>query len=105
MTQPSTGPVTDADIESIKTYNDYIEIYGKIVNNYYDNAQKKLDEYGLSDDATFQSMKEGIEQGIQEQKDAYGSMGNKKLMGKEDLVKFLKEYRDELQSFVDSIGQ
>lgn len=104
-TQPSTGPVTDADIEAIKTYNDYIEIYGKIANNYYDNAQKKLDEYGLSDDATFQSMKEGIDQGVQQQKDAYGSMGTKKLMGKEELVKFLKEYRDELQTFVDSIGQ
>lgn len=105
MTKPSTGPVTDADIEAIKTYNDYITVYGKIVNHYLDSYKAKMDEYGLADEATFQSMKEGIDQSVQQQKDAYGSMGTKKLMGKEELVKFLKEYRDELQTFVDSIGQ
>lgn len=104
-TSPSTPPVADSDIEAIKTYNDYITVYGKIVNHYLDSYKAKMDEYGLADEATFQSMKEGIDQGVQQQKDAYGSMGTKKLMGKEELVKFLKEYRDELQTFVDSIGQ
>lgn len=80
-------------------------IYGKIVNHYLDSYKAKMDEYGLADEATFQSMKEGIDQGVQQQKEAYGSMGTKKLMGKEELVKFLKEYRDELKKAVDSIGQ
>lgn len=64
-----------------------------------------MEEYGLSDEATYQSLKDGVEQGIQQQKDTYGSMGSNKIIAKDDLVKFLKEYRDELQTFVDSLGQ
>lgn len=105
VSSTSSEPVSDSEIESIKTYNDYLDVYGRIVNNYLDNYKAKMDEYGLADEATYAEMKKGVEEGVQQQKEAYGSMGNKKVVGKSDLVKFLKEYRDELQAFVDTVAQ
>lgn len=103
-TVQSTGSVSNEEIERIETYNDYITVYGKIVNNYIDNYKAKMDEYGLGDDATYQSLKDGVDQGVQEQKNIYGAMGSQKIIGKSELVTFLKEYRDELQAVVDSLG-
>lgn len=105
VSSTSSEPVSDSEIESIKTYNDYLDVYGRIVNNYLDNYKAKMDEYGLADEATYAEMKKGVEEGVQQQKEAYGSIGNKKVVGKSDLVKFLKEYRDELQAFVDTVAQ
>lgn len=97
--------ISDSEIESIQTYNDYITVYGKIVEAYIENYKAKMNEYAIVDETTFQSMKAGVEQSLKEQKKSFGNMGTKKVIGKENLVKFLKSYRDQLQTYVDNIGK
>lgn len=62
-------------------------------------------EYGLTDEATYIQIKEGVDKELQKQKDEYGSMGSSKILGKDTLVQFLKDYRNQLQELVNAIGQ
>lgn len=97
--------ISDSEIESIQTYNDYITVYGKIVNAYLENYKNKMNEYTVVDETVFQSIKSGVEQGLNDQKKSFGKMGTKKIIGKENMVQYLKSYRDQLQSYVDNIGK
>ena len=97
--------ISDSEIESIQTYNDYITVYGKIVNAYLENYKNKMNEYTVVDETVFQSVKAGVEQGLNDQKKSFGKMGTKKIIGKENMVQYLKSYRDQLQSYVDNIGK
>ena len=98
----SFNPVdtSDATIESIATYDDYLTMYQLIVNEYLSNYEAAMAQYGLTDATTFQSMRDGVEEGIAQQKQAYGAMRKSPIVGKSDLVQFLKDYRDELNSYV-----
>lgn len=98
----SFNPVdtSDATIESIATYDDYLTMYQLIVNEYLSNYEAAMAQYGLTDATTFQSMRDGIEEGIAQQKQAYGAMRRSPIVGKSDLVQFLKDYRDELNAYV-----
>ncbi|MFX3926883.1 hypothetical protein ACJBXN_10560, partial [Streptococcus suis] len=40
---------SDATIESIKTYSDYMKIYELIVNEYITNYENMVSQYGLGD--------------------------------------------------------
>ncbi|MEY8435050.1 hypothetical protein AALA56_04320 [Streptococcus hyointestinalis] len=98
----SFNPVdtSDATIESIATYDDYLTMYQLIVNEYLSNYEAAMAQYGLTDATTFQSMRDGVEEGIAQQKQAYGAMRRSPIVGKSDLVQFLKDYRDELNAYV-----
>ena len=98
----SFNPVdtSDATIESIATYDDYLTMYQLIVNEYLSNYEAAMAQYGLTDATTFQSMRDGVEEGIAQQKQAYGAMRKSHIVGKSDLVQFLKDYRDELDAYV-----
>ena len=98
----SFNPVdtSDATIESIATYDDYLTMYQLIVNEYLSNYEAAMAQYGLTDATTFQSMRDGVEEGIAQQKQAYGAMRKSLIVGKSDLVQFLKDYRDELDAYV-----
>ena len=98
----SFNPVdtSDATIESIATYDDYLTMYQLIVNEYLSNYEAAMAQYGLTDATTFQSMRDGVEEGIAQQKQAYGAMRKSPIVGKSDLVQFLKDYRDELNAYV-----
>ena len=98
----SFNPVdtSDATIESIATYDDYLTMYQLIANEYLSNYEAAMAQYGLTDATTFQSMRDGVEEGIAQQKQAYGAMRKSPIVGKSDLVQFLKDYRDELNAYV-----
>lgn len=98
----SFNPVdtSDATIESIATYDDYLTMYQLIVNEYLSNYEAAMAQYGLTDATTFKSMRDGVEEGIAQQKQAYGAMRKSPIVGKSDLVQFLKDYRDELNAYV-----
>ena len=98
----SFNPVdtSDATIESIATYDDYLTMYQLIVNEYLSNYEAAMAQYGLTDATTLQSMRDGVEEGIAQQKQAYGAMRKSPIVGKSDLVQFLKDYRDELNAYV-----
>lgn len=96
---------SDATIESIKTYDDYMTMYEFIVNEYITNYEAAVEQYGLGDDSGYQTMRDQVTASVEQQKAQYGAMGNAKIIGKEELVTFLKEYRDELKTFTDQMAQ
>jgi hypothetical protein len=95
--------VSDETIGSINTYNDYLAMYWKIVEDYFANYEDAIRDTVLWDEATFTEMKKSYEESYESQKDMYGSMGDMPLVGKDDLVEFLIEYRDSLAKATDSI--
>ena len=101
----SPKDVSDKTIESIKTYGDYLAMYKAIIDDYWANYESVIKGTILYDEASFQEMKDGLDEGFKEQEELYGSMKNKRLVGKSDLVQYLKDYRDGLKEYVDSIEE
>lgn len=94
---------SDATIESIVTYANYLDMYELIVNEYIANYEAAVKQYGVGDDSSYQTMKEEVTATLEQQKQQYGPM-NAPIIGKEDLVQFLKDYRDELKTYTDNLA-
>jgi len=95
---------SDATIRSISTYNDYITMYSKIVDEYLTNLQNAVAGTVLDDANTIEQMKQETLKSLEEQKKEYGAMGNTKIIGKDSLVEFLKNYRNGLKEYTDNIS-
>ena len=95
---------SDATIRSISTYNDYITMYSKIVDEYLTNYQNAVAGTVLDDANTIEQMKQETLKSLEEQKKEYGAMGNTKIVGKDSLVEFLKNYRNGLKEYTDNIS-
>lgn len=95
---------SDATIESISTYNDYLTMCSKIVDEYLTNYQNAVAGTVLDDTNTIEQMKQETLKSLEEQKKEYGAMGNKKIIGKDSLVEFLKNYRNGLKEYTDNIS-
>lgn len=95
---------SDATIESISTYNDYLTMYSKIVDEYLTNYQNAVAGTVLDDANTIEQMKQKSLKSLEEQKKEYGPMGNTKIVGKDSLVEFLKNYRNGLKEYTDNIS-
>lgn len=89
---------SDATIESISTYNDYLTMYSKIVDEYLTNYQNAVAGTVLDDANTIEQMKQESLKSLEEQ------MGNTKIVGKDSLVEFLKNYRNGLKEYTDNIS-
>lgn len=97
---------SDETIESMVTYNDYLDMCQKILDDYYTNYQNVISGTVLDDcGATMETIKEQNEEAFEEQKSEYASLGDAKLVEKEALVQYLESYRDGLQAYIDSIAQ
>lgn len=95
---------SDATIGSISTYNDYLTMYSKIVDEYLTNYQNAVAGTVLDDANTIEQMKQETLKSLEEQKKEYGAMGNTKIIGKDSLVEFLKNYRNGLKEYTDNIS-
>lgn len=95
---------SDATIRSISTYNDYITMYSKIIDEYLTNYQNAVAGTVLDDANTIEQMKQETLKSLEEQKKEYGAMGNTKIIGKDSLVEFLKNYRNGLKEYTDNIS-
>ena len=95
---------SDTTIESISTYNDYLTMYSKIVDEYLTNYQNAVAGTVLDDANTIEQMKQESLKSWEEQKKEYGPMGNTKIVGKDSLVEFLKNYRNGLKEYTDNIS-
>ena len=93
--------VSDETIESIKTYEDYLTMCEKIVNNYYTEADEAFKGTALEDSASIQELKDSAKKEMEEQKKQYGPLKKAPIQGKEEIIKFLKEYRDSLHEQVE----
>ena len=95
---------SDTTIESISTYNDYLTMYSKIVDEYLTNYQNAVAGTVLDDANTIEQMKQESLKSLEEQKKEYAPMGNTKIVGKDSLVEFLKNYRNGLKEYTDNIS-
>lgn len=93
--------VSDETIESIQTYEDYLTMYEKIVNNYYTEADEAFKGTALEDSASIQELKDSTKKEMEEQKKQYGPLKKAPIQGKEEIIQFLKEYRDSLHDQVE----
>ena len=104
-TAPDTGAgVSDSEIEGIKTYKDYLDVYSKILTTFLTDYENLFKDTVLYDETAFAEMKKEYETSLEEQKKQYEDLGTKALVGKESLVSFLKNYRDGLNSYIDSMS-
>ncbi len=97
--------VSDATIESIRTYGDYLVMYRMITDDYLANYESAVKGTILYDEETFREMKEDMDEAFEEQEEEYGPIKDKKLVGKDDLVEFLKDYRDSLKETTDTYAE
>lgn len=95
---------SDATIESISTYNDYLTMYSKIVDEYLTNYQNAVAGTVLDNANTIEQMKQETLKSLEEQKKEYSAMGNTKIIGKDSLVEYLKNYRNGLKEYIVNIS-
>ena len=93
--------VSDETIESIQTYEDYLTMCEKIVNNYYTEADEAFKGTALEDSASIQELKDSTKKEMEEQKKQYGPLKKAPIQGKEEVIKTLKDYRDNLHEQVE----
>ncbi|GCF92464.1 hypothetical protein NRIC_03550 [Enterococcus florum] len=96
--------VSDETIESISTYDDYLAMFNKIVENYLSEYENAIKDTILYDPQLFEEQKAQYAEAVEQQKEEYGSMGNKKIVGKSTLVDYLKTYRDSLNDYIETVN-
>jgi hypothetical protein len=93
--------VSDTTIESIKTYEDYLIMNEKIIDNYYTEADEAFKGTALEDSAAIQELKDNTKKEMEELKKQYGPLKKAPIQGKEEVIKTLKDYRDNLHEQVE----
>lgn len=93
--------VSDATIESIKTYEDYLIMNEKIIDNYYTEADEAFKGTVLEDSAAVQEQKDSTKKEMEDLKKQYGPLKKAPIQGKEEVIKALKDYRDNLHEQVE----
>ncbi|MGT2906728.1 hypothetical protein [Streptococcus dentiloxodontae] len=96
---------SDETIEEIVTYNDYLVMYSKIIDEYLTNYQNAIAGTVLDDGGTtIENLKQESKNSLEEQRKEYDAMGDSKIVGKDSLVQYLKNYRDSLKEVTDNIA-
>lgn len=93
--------VSDTTIESIKTYEDYLIMNEKIIDNYYTEADEAFKGTVLEDIAAIQELKDSTKKEMEDLKKQYGPLKKAPIQGKEEVIKTLKDYRDNLHEQVE----
>ena len=93
--------VSDATIESIKTYEDYLIMNEKIIDNYYTEADEAFKGTVLEDSAAIQELKDSTKKEMEDLQKQYGPLKKAPIQGKEEVIKTLKDYRDNLHEQVE----
>jgi len=93
--------VSDTTIESIKTYEDYLIMNEKIIDNYYTEADEAFKGTVLEDSAAIQELKDRTKKEMEDLKKQYGPLKKAPIQGKEEVIKTLKDYRDNLHEQVE----
>lgn len=93
--------VSDTTIESIKTYEDYLIMNEKIIDNYYTEADEAFKGTVLEDSAAIQELKDSAKKEMEDLKKQYGPLKKAPIQGKEEVIKTLKDYRDNLHEQVE----
>ena len=73
--------VSDATIESIKTYEDYLIMNEKIIDNYYTEADEAFKGTVLEDSAAIQELKDSTKKEMEDLKKQYGPLKKAPIQG------------------------
>ncbi len=93
--------VSDTTIESIKTYEDYLIMNEKIIDNYYTEADEAFKGTVLEDSAAIQELKDSTKKEMEDLKKQYGPLKKAPIQEKEEVITTLKDYRDNLHEQVE----
>ena len=93
--------VSDTTIESIKTYEDYLIMNEKIIDNYYTEADEAFKGTVLEYSVAIQEQKDSTKKEMEDLKKQYGPLKKAPIQGKEEVIKALKDYRDNLHEQVE----
>ncbi|MDR2106759.1 MAG: hypothetical protein LBP24_05065 [Coriobacteriales bacterium] len=96
--------ISDSEIEQIETYNDYLVLFEKIVDNYFASYELMDKEAGSYNENGIENLEQIYDILLEDRKEAYGSKGDQKLVEKEALVEDLIKHRDILQSLADAVN-
>lgn len=80
-------------------------MYRKILDDYFVNYESVIKGTMLYNEASFKEMRDRMDEAFEEQEKQYETIKNVPLVGKDELVKFLKEYRDNLNEMVDTYAE
>jgi len=105
----SRKDVSDEAIQSITTYNDYLDIYWLITEDFLANYENTVKDTNLYDKETFEKMKDSYEQSFEEQKKQYSPIGHTEIIGKDSIgknsmIEYLITYRDSLKDIIDNFS-
>lgn len=95
--------ISDETINSIETYEDYLNKYHKIVDIFLVEYEAVFKKAGMDTDGTFASMKETYNQQLEEQKEQYASFGAEALTHKETFVQSLTQFRDNAKEALENV--
>jgi hypothetical protein len=101
----SPQDVSDATIQSIETYDDYLAMYEKISLDYLTQYEDIIKNSVLDDEGAIAEAKASCEAAFEEQEGVFGAMGNMPLTDKDEIVKTLIDYRDSLKQALESIAE
>jgi hypothetical protein len=104
----SRKDVSDEAIQSITTYNDYLDMYWLITEDFIANYEANVKDTVLYDKETFEKMKTSYKEAFEEQKKQYSPIGNTEIIGKDSIgkismVEYLMNYRDSLKAIIDNL--
>lgn len=87
--------ISDEAINSIETYEDYLDKYYKILDIFLTEHQAVFKDAGMDTDATFDTLRDVYNQDYEQQKEEYASRGNETLgSSKESFISTLTRFRD-----------
>ena len=73
----------------------------KIIDNYYTEADEAFKGTVLEDSAAIQELKDSTKKEMEDLKKQYGPLKKAPIQGKEEVIKILKDYRDNLHEQVE----
>ena len=79
--------VSDATIESIKTYEDYLIMNEKIIDNYYTEADEAFKGTVLEDSAAIQELKDSTKKEMEDLKNNMAHSRKHRFKGKKKLLR------------------
>lgn len=97
--------ISDDAINSVETYEDFLNMYQKILDVFFIEFEAAYKDAGLDTDDTFTAMKDQYNQQFEQQKEQYGSLGDQALPEKETYTNTLITFRDTVEEAVNGVKE
>lgn len=96
---------SDETIKSIKTYNDYIVMYAKILEEYFISVEDVYKKMGTFNEEELNNLFNDTQKQIEDVKKSYGLHGYLPIVGKDELAEYLMRNRDYLNDYIERLKE